>query len=146
MTSPELISQQLLFPETVELNPSDYVTFISILEEFNSLGFDIRDLGNNCIIINGIPETVKNSGLKEIIESMLEAFKTTENSPDAELKDNIAIAFARATSIPYGKVLEQEEMRNLVDHLFACSSPNYSPSGKKIMNIISGEEIEKLLK
>jgi DNA mismatch repair protein MutL len=138
--------QQSLFPETIELNHADYVTFMGIIESINRLGFDIRDLGNNAIIVNGIPATVKNAALKDIIEEMLETYKSYEGDLQLEAREKVARAVAKASAIPYGKVLEQEEMRNLVDHLFACSNPNYSPSGKQIINIIEIEEIEKILK
>ncbi|MCB8994076.1 MAG: DNA mismatch repair endonuclease MutL [Bacteroidales bacterium] len=137
--------QQTLFPETIELNHADYVTFISIIENVNRLGFDVRDLGNNAIIVNGIPSTVKNADLKDIIEELLETYKSCESDMELEAKEKVARAVARASAIPYGKVLEQQEMRNLVDQLFACSNPNYSPSGKPVISIISMEEIEKLL-
>ena len=137
--------QQTLFPETIELNHADYVTFLGIIDSVNHLGFDIRDLGNNAIIVNGIPATVKNAALKDIIEEMLETYKSCEGNLELEAKEKIARAVARASAIPYGKVLEQEEMRNLVDQLFACSNPNYSPSGKQIIGIINSEEIEKIL-
>jgi DNA mismatch repair protein MutL len=137
--------QQILFPVTIELNHADYVTFIGIIDNINRLGFDIRDLGNNAIIVNGIPATVKNADLKDIIEEMLEAYKSYEGDLQVEAREKIARAVAKASAVPYGKVLEQEEMRNLVDHLFACSNPNYSPSGKQVISIINIEEIEKIL-
>lgn len=138
--------QQSLFPETIELNHADYVTLIDIIDIINRLGFDIRDLGNNAIIVNGKPSTVKNSALKDVIEEMLESYKSYEGDIQLEAREKVARAVARASAIPYGKVLEQEEMRNIVDQLFACSNPYYSPSGKQSINIISIEEIEKILK
>jgi len=146
LASDAFAGQQTLFPETIELNHADYVTIKGILDNINRLGFDIRDLGNNAIIVNGIPSTAKNAALKDIIEEMLEAYKSCENDLQLETREKIARAVARASAIPYGKVLEQEEMRNLVDQLFACSNPNYSPSGKQVIGIIGIEEIEKILK
>ena len=34
---------------------------------------------------------------------------------------------ARAAAIVYGQVLSNDEMSNLVDSLFACSTPSYTP-------------------
>jgi DNA mismatch repair protein MutL len=138
--------QQSLFPETIELNSSDYVTFIEIMDEVNQLGFDVRDLGNNTIVINAIPATAKNSGLKDMIDEMLEVYKSYQGDLKIEAKERIARSVARASAIPYGKFLEAEEMRELVDQLFGCSNPNFSPSGKPVLKIISSEEIDKILK
>ena len=37
-----------------------------------------------------------------------------------------------------------DEMSALVDSLFACPSPNYTPDGHTILATIKEEEIEKL--
>ena len=39
------VVEQTLFPETIELNASDFVIFTEIKEEVNRLGFDIREFG-----------------------------------------------------------------------------------------------------
>ena len=46
----------------------------------------------------------------------------------------------------YGQVLSNEEMVSLVDSLFACPSPNYTPDGKTVLTTIKEEDIEKLFK
>jgi DNA mismatch repair protein MutL len=138
--------QQTLFPETIELNSHDYITFIEILDEINHLGFDVRDLGNNTIVVNAIPATAKISGLKDLIYDLLEDYTSDLGDLKIEAKERIARSVAHAAAIPYGKILEQKEMRELVDQLFGCSNPNFSPSGKPVMKILSIEEIEKILK
>jgi DNA mismatch repair protein MutL len=37
-------------------------------------------------------------------------------------------------------------MISLVDSLFACAAPNYTPDGKVVLATIREEEIEKLFK
>jgi DNA mismatch repair protein MutL len=53
---------------------------------------------------------------------------------------------AGASAIPYGKALMKNEMEDLFDTLFLCKSPNYSPKGKAVINILTLEEIDKRLK
>jgi DNA mismatch repair protein MutL len=53
---------------------------------------------------------------------------------------------ACASAIQYGKVLNQGEMEDLFDTLFACQAPNYSPKGKPVISIITLEEIDKRFK
>lgn len=139
-------AQQCLFPETFELNHSDFVTFVEILDDINKLGFDIRQFGKNTLIVNGIPEYVKFSDLIPVLEQMLENYKSLQEAPGIGVQEKIAGSMAKASSISYGKVLEMEEMRELVDKLFACSNPRYSPSGKPVLGIIESDEMDKLLK
>ena len=140
------VQQKSLFPETIELNPADFVIFKELEEEFFKLGFDIREFGKNTIIVNGLPESVKNSGFKDLIESIIETFKELGKVSGSEIHDNLAKSVAKSSAIPYGKVLDLHEMRELVDQLFGCTNPNFSPTGKPVLNILKTEELEKTLK
>ncbi|MEA1897055.1 MAG: DNA mismatch repair protein MutL, partial [Bacteroidota bacterium] len=79
----------------------------------------------------------------EALEVLLHEYKATQANLEKGHKERLAQSLAKASSIPYGKVLSQEEMRDLVDRLFACNSPNYSPGGKPVISIISMEEFEE---
>ena len=81
-----------------------------------------------------------------MLKMVLEVYKNTETDPATGTKEKVASAMARASAIPYGKVLSQSEMEDLFDSLFACSAPNYSPSGKPVINIITLEELDKRFK
>lgn len=138
-------SQQSLFPEPIELNPADYVTFSEMMPELNRLGFDIRHLGKDCIIVHGLPGSAKNSDVRVLIQEMLETYRSTGLSPEEGIRESIAKSAAFAAAIPYGKVLDPEMMRELMDRLFACAEPRFSPGGKPVMSIIPLEEIDKKL-
>jgi len=53
---------------------------------------------------------------------------------------------AIAGAINYGETLSQPVIQELIDNLFACESPGYSPSGKPVVVILGVEEIEKKFK
>jgi DNA mismatch repair protein MutL len=144
--SSKFASQKLLFPETIELNASDFVTFVEIKAGIVELGFDIDEFGKNSVIVNGVPESVKNSDVKSLIEEILEEYKSLGTDTGSKMIEKLAKSVASASAIPYGKILENEEMRDLVDQLFACSNPNHSPTGKPVITIIRTDEIEKSLK
>jgi len=81
-----------------------------------------------------------------MLEILLEDYKNTQADPSTGAKEKVAAAMAGASAIPYGKVLNQSEMEDLFDTLFACSAPNYSPKGKAVISIITLEEIDKRFK
>ena len=140
------VAQTDMFPFTIELNPSDYLVLKEIEDDITLLGFDIRHLGNNVISVNAQPAGSNSSNPLEMIEIILEEYKNTQADPAAGAKEKIASAMASASAIPYGKTLVQSEMEDLFDSLFACSSPNYSPGGKPIINIITLDELDKRFK
>ncbi|MBN2349305.1 MAG: DNA mismatch repair endonuclease MutL [Bacteroidales bacterium] len=139
-------AQQQLFPESIELDPADYSFLSDILDDVNSIGFDIRSLGQNTVVVYGCPADLNNPHPKDLVEHLIEEFKNTEGAVKISAKERIARSLARSTAIGYGNTMEQEEMRELIDKLFACENPNYSPSGKLILTIIDIDEIEGKLK
>lgn len=138
------VAQKDLFPQTVELSASDYTTLIEILDELSRLGFDIKDIGHHSIIINGYPANSGNSNPQEMIEILLEEYKASERNIQAGVKERIAKSLAVAAAIHHGKNLTKEEMREIIDSLFACKIPNYSPSGKPVVSILNFSEIENM--
>ncbi len=142
----EVASQQQLFPETFELNASDATLLTSILPDLKALGFDIRNFGENSFIINGTPGVLNTSSPIEIIESLLEEYKNSSVNIQEKARETIAISLAQASAIPYGHTLKQGEINELIDNLFACQTPNFSPKGKKILSIMPLEDFEKILK
>jgi DNA mismatch repair protein MutL len=140
------MTQKTLYPETVEMNAADHGIIMEILEDICAIGFDISDFGNNTIIINGCPSDIHNPNPKELIEVLIEHYKSTQGDVKVNAKENIARSLAIASAINYGTALTTEEMQVIVDQLFACEEPNYSPSGKKTMTIINMDEFEKKLR
>jgi DNA mismatch repair protein MutL len=142
----EGVSQQLLFPQTLEMNSSDSALLRAILDDLNYIGFDIREFGPDTFIINGIPGVLDNTDPKGIIEMFLEEYKTC--SPDLKQREleRMALSLAMASSIDRGQVISNEEASHLIDSLFACETPNFSPLGKPVVEIINIEEIEKKMR
>ena len=139
-------SQTDMFPVTMELNPADIFVFKEIEDDLFLLGFRIKYVGENKLIINGVPSGGITSNPVEMMEILLEQYKSTQNDPSTGATEKIAAAMAGASAIAYGKPLAQNEMENLFDTLFGCSSPNYSPTGKPVISIITIEEIDKRFK
>ncbi len=139
------IAQQTLFPETIELDAHDYSLLNEIMDDITAIGFDISNFGNGTIAVNGCPSDIKNPEPKALIESILGEYRNTKDDIKKNNKEKVARCLAKSSGIGYGVVLTPEEMQVLIDQLFGCENPNYSPSGKKIISIIELDEIEKKL-
>ncbi|MGE0018735.1 MAG: DNA mismatch repair endonuclease MutL [Draconibacterium sp.] len=143
LKSDSVASQQLLFPQTLELNPADSAILQNIIPELLSLGFDIRDFGKNTFIISGTPGVLDVTDAAVIVEKLLEEYKTSPVDARAKAKEQIAKSLAKASALDYGTELKQEEIIHLIDELFACATPNFSPDGKRVLHIIPVTDIEK---
>jgi DNA mismatch repair protein MutL len=144
--SQETVSQQQLFPHTFDLNAADAELLRSVLDDLKALGFDIRDFGNNSFIINGTPGMLDNASPLSIIETLLEDIKSSASDLKEKAREKVAASLARASAISYGYNMKQEEINQLIDQLFACATPNFSPTGKQVLTIVPIEHFEKLLK
>jgi DNA mismatch repair protein MutL len=143
LSNERAVSQADMFPLSAELNPSDYYVLKEIEKELHLLGFKFDHQGSNTITITGRPAISSSVDTLEMLEILLENFKSTESAPSADAKEKVASAMAGASAIAYGKVLNENEMEDLFDKLFACKSPNYSPKGKPVISILTLDDIDK---
>ena len=132
-----------LFSETVELSSVQAQLLDPIMEQLNTIGFDISNLGNNTYIVRSLPYGFsRENNLAEEIGLMLQNF-TELQELENEVHQNVAKIIAAKTCLKRGKALEEEEMVDLIDQLFACETPYLSPSGKKCFITIELDEIKK---
>ena len=143
LKSDSVASQQQLFPQTIELEPGDSTLLHEILDDLMALGFDIREFGRNTFIINGTPGVLDVSSPELIVEKLLEEYKNSPVDARAKAREQVAMSLAKASALNYGTTLKQGEIDYLIDNLFACATPNFSPEGKKVLTIIPLEDIEK---
>ena len=135
------LAQQSLFPESIRLNAADYQVCLEMMAPMEHLGFDIRDFGNNSIVVHGFPAEMKLTDASETIELMIEQYKTMQGL-DAQYAERVSRAAAKASAVQYGKQLNDIEMQELIDQLFACANPNHTPSGSLIVRIMDLQELD----
>ncbi len=135
-------SQQSLFPQTVELNSADFALMEDILPEIQTLGFQLRPFGKTTFIVDGLPADL-GSGINEakILEQLLEDFKNNKDALQLNKRDNLARSLAKNAAIKPGTSLDNQEMAELIDNLFATESPSVSIFGKPIIVTITLQEL-----
>jgi DNA mismatch repair protein MutL len=136
-------SQQNLFPQTIHLGLDEYITLKEISEDLQFLGFDIADLGNNTISLNGFPPDVPASESEQTIRQIIRDFRSRPLNLKENAREKLAASFSHTMAVPYGAKLGNEEMQAIVDRLFACDNPGFSPDGNKVLYIYQVNEIEK---
>jgi DNA mismatch repair protein MutL len=141
-------SQRLLFPEVLQLSASDFELVKEIMPEINSLGFELEVFGKNAWVINGIPAGLEaGPGTEQkLLEKIIEDYKNTAGAEKLEKREKVARAFARNTAIKIGRPLAYEEMTKLIDELFGCKLPYYSPDGRPAIITISSDELDRKFK
>ena len=144
MTSHSASTQKLLFPEVIQLAPSDAVLLEKLLPELGNLGFDLSSLGGHSFAINGVPAGIDGLDPVVLLRQMVEDSGTLPTQVSS-LHSQLALSLARHAAIPYGQLLSNAEIENVINQLFSCSNVNYTPDGKAILCILPQTDIELLL-
>ncbi len=136
-------SQQLLFSQTLQVDPADYELLKEIEPYLTKLGFELKFFSKNTIVIDGVPSDVKVGMEIETLKEILQEYRINEEEKHLEQKDNVAKSFSCKAAIKAGDKLTEQEMRVLVDELFATSMPYVCPHGRPIIIKIPLDEFDK---
>ncbi|MBX2992739.1 MAG: DNA mismatch repair endonuclease MutL [Bacteroidetes bacterium] len=136
-------SQQLLFPQTIELNPSDFSLANELLPHLERLGFSLKPFGRNTVVVEGIPPDVPPGTETKIIEDMLSLYKEHLQHGMMDARDNLAKSFSCRSAIKAGDPLGEQEMKTLLDQLFRTSMPYVCPHGRPVVLRISIDELDR---
>lgn len=136
-------SQSCMFPQQVAFNASDFALVMNLKQEINQLGFEFEQMGESMIVIQGIPSELAPCNEKEVFEGLIEQFKFNAEKLDLPKNESLARALAKRTAGNRCNKLKEEEMDHLMDRLFACSQPNYTPDGNPTYVLVSLEQINE---
>lgn len=135
-------SQQLLFPVTVELSPGEWESFDDVKPLLDKLGFTIRSMSGRTVLVEAVPGAFPKWPHDRILHDIL----TELPSGKADVRDlveSIAKTVACKAAIKAGDRLTQEEMRSLLDQLFATELPYSCPHGRPTFMRMTSEELDK---
>ena len=140
-----VVVQGLLFPEILQVPVGKSVVFSEHLSEMATVGFDIESMGGGRFAINGVPAGTEKQDILLLVQEVYELFINNAGTALDKIYHQVALTLARRNLLPNGQTLNNEEMKKLVDDLFLCEIPNYTPDGKLVLTIIGNEKIESLL-
>lgn len=136
------VSQQLLFPVVKEFSAPDFELIRALQSELKALGFDFEEFGKTAIAVNGVPPEVMELDIKSLFDSLLEQFKRSQQELRLNRADQLARTLAQNAARSASGILSPERMLLLIDQLFACETPTFTPSGRSIISILPLDEID----
>jgi len=136
-------SQQLLFPITAVFSAADYSLIEELLPHLGELGFDMKPFGKSTMMIEGVPTDVRPGNEQSILEEMLSLYKEFRQDAPTDVRDNLAKSFSCKSAIKAGDPLSEQEMRSLIDQLFATRMPYVCPHGRPVLLRIPVDELDR---
>jgi DNA mismatch repair protein MutL len=134
-------SQTLLFPVGIELNSSDFALLEEISSEIHHLGFGWNVLGKNTIALHSVPAEINSGTEKDMLEALIEQFKWNQSHLQIDVSENVVQALAKRSSVKPGSLFSSLENTALIEQLFVCQNPNYTPEGKPVFVKITLEKL-----
>ncbi|RCK77350.1 MAG: DNA mismatch repair protein MutL [Ignavibacteriae bacterium] len=137
------VSQQLLFPHTIEFSAGDFAIIQILQDDLKKLGFEIKIFGRNTVVLEGVPVDIKPGNELTILQEIVDLYKENEYEQKLEPRENLAKSFACKSAIKFGDTLNQTEMRSLIEQLFMTRVPYVCPHGRPVIIKISLEELAR---
>lgn len=140
-----LDSQELLFPELLDLTKIEADVLHSVEDQFKRLGFFIEHFGGETYQIRAIPSALPLSRAIKAVRDFLDSIGTDGNDSGdmVKIQDVIAKAWAKTNAYQAGDTLKQEEMATLVGQLMITEDPLKSPYGHPTLMRLTLEELSK---
>ena len=139
------VTQTSLFPVTVQVGVENMCLFEEHAKMLSALGFDIAPFGNDTIVVNGVPEgySAETGKVQSMVGDLLLVLSEDHSALHEMRTANMAARLARLGAFNSDSVTNPVEAQRLMDTLFACPNPEYTNAGKKIIHILSTEDIDK---
>lgn len=138
----KMVSQQILFPQSMHLDNSSAQRLTDMKDVLKTAGFDFNEEDEGRFSLNALPAEIADQDGVSIIEQILE--KAEIFGLDEEINTIIAETLASQGAIRKHQELSKDEMKSIVTRLLKCESPMYCPKGKKVMTILSEKELSNL--
>ena len=145
ITAKTSLSQQLLFPLEIKINPQQTEEFNQNKDILLALGFQMKLKDKVTLEVMGCPEHCPHSKIESVIETLLSGENSHLSGKHLSQADQIAKTLSKTLSIKSGEVLTSTEQQTLLDDFFGCKETSISPFNKSIFISLQKTEIEQKL-
>ena len=102
-------SQRMLFPEVIEMAPSEAILMEEMMPTLNAVGFELTPLGPTSYAVNGVPAGIEGLSASKLLQDILDSSIPVSHD-SLSINHQVALGLARHAAIPYGQQLSNEEM------------------------------------
>ena len=140
------VTQTALFPVQVQVGAQQRLVFDENADLLARLGFDISPFGVDTIVVNGVPEgySCEEGAICQLVDDILLILSEGSGALPEMLQSRIAEKFAILSASGSEPLTSPLEAQRLIDTLFASENAEFTPSGKRIVSILSMDDIDKM--
>ena len=137
-------SQELLFPELIDLSKQEKEIFRNVDEQLRKLGFFVEPFGGDTFQIRSIPSALPLSRAAKAVHDFLNDVDENDTKNDmVKFQEAIAKSWAKTNAYQAGDKLKPEEITALVSQLMITQDPLKSPFGNPTLMRLTLDELSK---
>ena len=138
-----IVSQNLLFPVTLELTVYQSQLVEANLEELEQMGFSVRDFGATTWVLSGVPALGGSSSPQDLFLDLLERFGSESNTGKSGRLEGILATMACKAAVKSGDALSDSEIRALLERMVKADLFSHCPHGRPVVKVFNPVEIKK---
>ena len=136
-------AQMLLLPDVLELSKRDMHIVKDHMDLFEQAGFTLEEFGENTIKITGVPVICFEMNTKDLFMDILDGIDITNRTNKQDIEEKFIATVACKAAVKANMVLDEREIRGLLDELLLLDNPFTCPHGRPTEIRITKKEIEK---
>ena len=145
MATGEHVTQTALFPVRVAVGVQERLLFEDNAALLASLGFDISAYGEDGITVAGVPEgySCEAGKVEQMVGDLLLILSDFQPALEEVMRQKTAAKFAMLGAVNAEAPQTPLAAMRLLDTLFSSDNPEFTFNGRRIVSILSVDEIEK---
>lgn len=146
----EVVSQAVMFPESISLDSTQQAALQEVRTELERIGFVLEYESESSWRIMSIPALIKQPDACDVVLRILDSVTMDslnygkEGNVAARLNEQMALLLARSAAIRRGQRLSVNEMEGMVSSLFALPDPSLTPNGNRIFIVLDEERLNTM--
>jgi len=140
-----LASQELLFPQPLELGAGQAALVQEWTETLEGLGFRLDGWSGSTVMLRAVPALLRGQEPRRLIEALVEDVNRPRKGEPVPLLHRALSFVACHAAIKAHAPLQREEMARLIADLAVTKTPYFCPHGRPIVSRLSLRDIKREL-
>jgi DNA mismatch repair protein MutL len=134
------VSQPLLIPETLELQPAEVAAALDERDRLEALGFQLEEFGPRCLRVLAAPVETPAARVPEAVRELLAALSGSRRDDALE---QAAASLACHSAVRFGDPLDPVEQRRLLAELEAAENSVTCPHGRPTRLVLAWQDLKR---
>ncbi|HUM15870.1 MAG TPA: DNA mismatch repair endonuclease MutL [Candidatus Nitrosotalea sp.] len=140
-----LASQELLFPQPIELGAGQAGLVQEWAATLEGLGFGLEGWSGSTVVLRAVPALLRGQEPQRLVEALVEDVNRPRKGEPASLLHRALSFVACHAAIKAHAPLQREEMTRLIEDLADTQTPYFCPHGRPIVSRLSLRDIKREL-